>query len=103
MKKPKKPTTNNGNGNGEYGEVNNFVVSRVRQVDGKNGNVIFFSLNLNGVSINNVRVGEGKNGDFISLPQYRGSDGKWYSTVFFRFTEDDEAKILGEVERQLNE
>lgn len=101
----KKTTTNNSNSvsNTKYGTVDSFTVSRVRQVDGKNGTVIFFSLVLNGVYINNVRVAEGKNGDFISLPQYRGSDGKWYSTVFFRFTEDDEAQILEEVERQLNE
>ncbi|MBR2679278.1 MAG: hypothetical protein IKE23_00680 [Exiguobacterium sp.] len=99
----KKPATNNSNGNTEYGHVDSFVVSRVRQVNGKNGDVVFFSLTLNGVSINNVRVAEGKNGDFISLPQYRGSDGKWYSTVFFRFAPDDEAAILAEVEKQLNE
>lgn len=99
----KKPTTNTGNSNTEYGVVDSFVVSRVRQVNGKNGEVIFFSLTLNGVSINNVRVAEGKNGDFISLPQYRGSDGKWYSTVFFRFSPEDESKILSEVETQLNE
>lgn len=98
----KKPATNNGNGNRECGEVNSFVVSRVRQLDSRNGSVIFFSLNLNGVSINNVRVAEGKNGDFISLPQYRGSDGKWYSTVFFRFSPDDETAILAEVEKLLN-
>lgn len=99
----KKPTTNNSNSNTEYGVVDSFIVSRVRQVNGKNGAVIFFSLVLNGVYINNVRVAEGKNGDFISLPQYRGSDGKWYSTVFFRFTEEDEWEILAEVEKQLNE
>ena len=99
----KKPTTNNGNRNTEYGVVDSFIVSRVRMVNGKTGPVIYFSLVLNGVCINNVRIAEGKNGDFISLPQYRGSDGKWYSTVFFRFSPEDEKEILAEVEKQLNE
>lgn len=86
----------------EYGEVESFDVTRARVVDGKNGQVIFFTLILNGVSINNCRVAEGKNGDFISLPQYRGNDGKYYSHVFFRFSEDDEMEILAEVEKLIN-
>ena len=84
------------------GKVESFGVTRARVVEGKNGSVIFFSLDLNGVTINNCRVAEGKNGDFISLPQYRGSDGKYYSHVFFRFSEDDEKAILAEVEKQIN-
>lgn len=79
-------------------------VSRVRQIDRKDGgSIVLFTLVLNGVTVNNVRVGEGKNGDFISLPQYKGNDGKYYSHVYFRFTEDDQGNILAEVERQLNE
>lgn len=100
----KKKTNNKANDTGKYGIVDSFEVSRVRQVRTQNnGEVIFFSLLLNGVSINNVRVAEGRKGDFISLPQYRGSDNKWYSTVFFRFSPEDEKEILDEVEKQLNE
>lgn len=93
-----KPTNNEV----QTGTVESFKVSRARVVDGKNGQVIFFSLDLNGVSINNCRVAEGKNGDFISLPQYRGNDGKYYSHVFFRFSKDDETAILAEVEKHIN-
>lgn len=100
----KKQTKNTADDTRKYGIVDSFEVSRVRQVStSSNGEVIFFSLLLNGVSINNVRVAEGKKGDFISLPQYRGSDNKWYSTVFFRFSPEDEKAILDEVEKQLNE
>ena len=81
----KKPETTNKEINLNYGIVNDFVVTRARCVDGKNGQVIFFTLTLNEVAINNCRVAEGKNGDFISLPQYKGNDGKYYSHVFFRF------------------
>ena len=86
----------------ETGKVEAFGVTRARVVEWKNGSVIFFTLDLNGVSINNCRVAEGKNGDFISLPQYRGNDGKYYSHVFFRFSPEDEAAILAEVEKQIN-
>lgn len=96
----KKPTTNN---EIVYGVVNDVKVSRARTVEGKNGTVVFFTLELNGVSINNCRVAEGNKGDFISLPQYRGNDGKYYSHVFFRFSKDDEAAILAEVERLINQ
>lgn len=93
----KKPT--NGAQNGIIKDLN---VSRARTVEGKNGTVVFFTLEINGVSINNCRVAEGKNGDFISLPQYRGNDGKYYSHVYFRFSKEDEAAILAEVEKQIN-
>lgn len=96
----KKPTTKNETANGT---VNDVKVTRARTVAGKNGTVVYFSLELNGVTINNCRVAEGKNGDFISLPQYRGNDGKYYSHVYFRFAKEDEAAILAEVERLINE
>lgn len=94
MKKPATETQAN--------KVESFEVTRARVVEGRNGSVVFFSLELNGVAINNCRVGEGKNGDFISLPQYRGNDGKYYSHVFFRFSPEDEKAILAEVEKQIN-
>ena len=87
----------------QTGIVKDWRVTRARTVEGKNGTVVFFTLELNGVTINNCRVAEGKNGDFISLPQYRGNDGKYYSHVFFRFSKEDEAAILAVVEEEINE
>lgn len=98
MKKPENAKTEVAKAN----NVESFTVDRVRCVDGRNGSVIFFTLTLNGVAINNCRVAEGRNGDFISLPQYKGNDGKYYSHVFFRFAPEDEKTILAEVERLLN-
>ena len=95
MKKPTKEV--------QAGYIDEWKVSRARTVEGKNGTVVFFTLEINGVSINNCRVAEGKNGDFISLPQYCGNDGKYYSHVYFRFSKEDEAAILAEVEKQINE
>lgn len=93
----KKPTNE-----AQNGIIKDLNVSRARTVEGKNGTVVFFTLKINGVSINNCRVAEGKNGDFISLPQYHGNDGKYYSHVYFRFSKEDEAAILAEVEKQIN-
>lgn len=82
-----------------FGTVASFEVSKVREVS-KMG--IMFTLELNGVSINNCRVVEGKNGDFISFPSYKGSNDKFYNYVYFKFTNDDLNAILSEVEKQLN-
>lgn len=86
----------------QTGTIEDWKVTRARAVEGKNGTVVFFTLEINGVSINNCRVAEGKNGDFISLPQYHGNDGKYYSHVYFRFSNEDETAILAEVEKQIN-
>lgn len=87
----------------EYGVIDSFDVSHARCIEGKNGSVIFFTLRINGVSINNCRVAEGRQGDFISLPQYKGNDGKYYSHVYFRFSPEDEETILKVVEAAINE
>lgn len=82
-----------------YGAVTSFEVSNVRDIN-KIG--VMFTLCLNGVYINNCRVVEGKKGDFISFPSYKGSNDKYYNYVFFKFTDEDHAAILAEVEKQLN-
>ena len=61
-----------------------------------------FTLVLNGVEIHGCKVGERKDGNsFISFPSYKGKDGKWYSYVFFRFSEADTDAILEELAKQL--
>lgn len=82
----------------ENGKVESFEVKNVRQRKG----VVYFTLNLNGVEINNCRVVELKDHDFVGLPSYKGSDGNYYSTVYFRFSDEDQQKVLDEVEKQLN-
>ena len=43
-----------------------------------------------------------KDGDFIGLPQRKGNDGKYYSIVWAKFSEQDTKDILAEVEKKLN-
>ena len=76
------------------GKVETWEVTNVR--DTKAG--IFFTLILNGVTVNNCHVTEQKDGRrWISLPSYKGSDGNWYNTVYFKFTDEDQSTILDAV------
>ena len=86
----------------EFCEVRSTEVKNVRVVDGRNGDVVFFTLVLNGVTIYNCRVATGKNGDFISFPQYKSGD-KYYNNVYVALSDEDSAAILEEVQKQINE
>ena len=84
-------------------EIREHEVKNVRVVDGKNGDIVFFTLTINGVTIYNCRVATGKNGDFISFPQYKGSNGTYYNNVYVAISEEDSAKILEEIQKQIDE
>lgn len=63
-----------------------------------------FNMILNGVTIYNCTVAETKDGKyFISFPSRKGSDGKWYSNVYFRFSDEDTEKILDAVSEKLGQ
>lgn len=82
--------------------IGSVSVENARVIEGKNGDVVFFTLELNGLYIYNCRVATGKNGDFISWPQMKGKDDKYYNVVYGKLSEDDQKEILKEVERQIN-
>ena len=83
-------------------EIRSMEVKNVRVVAGKNGDLVFFTLELNGVTIYNCRVATGKNGDFISFPQNKGSDGKYYNDVYVSLSDEDSTKILEEIQKQID-
>ena len=83
-------------------ELTFWAVKNVRVVNGKNGDVVFLTLNLNGIDIYNVRVGTGKNGDFISFPQTKGKDGKYYNTVYARLSNEDQKAILDTIQDEID-
>lgn len=98
----KKPETKKGNTNSKAVEalkIDSFSILRTHQFD--NGGVTF-DMTVNGISIYGCRVVETKDGDFIGLPQRKGNDGKYYSIVWAKFSEEDTKDILAEVEKQLN-
>lgn len=76
-----------------------FAVKRVKMWD--NGGVSA-DLILNGIEIYGVRVVEGKNGDFLSYPQRKGSDGKYYHIARAPLCEEDQKAVIAEIERKLN-
>ena len=84
---------------GEELKTDSFSVNRVHQFD--NGGVTF-DMTVNGITIYGCRVEETKDGDFIGLPQRKGNDGKCYSIVWAKFSEEDKKDILAEVENLLN-
>lgn len=100
MKKPQGNNGNNGNNGKECIKIDSFKIIRTHIFD--NGGVSF-DLTVNGVTIYGCRVVESKDGDFISLPQRKGNDGKYYSIVWARFSDEDTKDILAEVEKQLNQ
>lgn len=83
-------------------EVRECEVKNVRVVDGKNGDLVFFTLMINGVTIYNCRVATGKNGDFISFPQYKGSNGTYYNNVYVSISDEDSNRILEEIQKQID-
>ena len=87
----------------DFCEVRTCQVKNVRVIAGKNGDLVFFTLALNGVTIYNCRVATGKNGDFVSFPQYKGSDGKYYNNVYVSLAEEDSERILQLVQAAIDE
>ena len=87
----------------EYIEVRSCEVKNVRVVESKKGDLVFFTLVLNGVTIYNCRVATGKNGDFISVPQYKGANGTYYNNVYVSLSDEDSTRILEEIQKQIDE
>ena len=84
-------------------EVTSWNIKQVRVVEGKKGDIVFFTLELNGITIYNCRVATGKNGDFISFPQYKGSDGNFYNSVFAKLPEEYQTEMLQSIQDMINE
>lgn len=94
-----KPNTESNQKSKDCLKIDSFSVNRVHQFD--NGGVCF-DMTLNGINIYGCLVVETQKGDFIGLPQRKGTDGKYYSIVWAKFSEQDSKDILAEVEKKLN-
>lgn len=82
----------------EFGKVDSFEIIKATMYSWGVG----FNMILNGVTIYNCTVAETKDGkNFISFPSRKGTDGKWYSYVYFRFSDDDMARILDAVAEKI--
>ena len=84
--------------NVDYDEVHSFEILKATQFNWG----VAFNMVLNGVTIYNCTVAETRDGkQFISFPSRKGNDGKWYSYVYFRFSDADLEAILEAVEKEL--
>lgn len=86
----------------EFIKVDSHEVLDVRVIDTKNGDMVLFTLVLNGVKIYSCRVATGKNGDFISMPQTKGGNGQYYNVVYAPLSDEDNKTILDEVQTAIN-
>lgn len=84
-------------------DMKNTEVTSVRVVETKKGDLVFFTLKINGVYINNCKVATGKDGDFIGWPQYQGSNDKWYNVCYVPLSDEDTEIILQAVQDKLDE
>lgn len=98
MKKPESKSNNNSNI--EAIKIDRYEVLRAVCV-GKN-DTVWADIEINGIRIYGVRVVEGKNGDFLSFPQNKGKDGKYYSIVWCKLSEKDQSDIIAAIESKLN-
>ena len=99
MKKPENANAKN-NKNIEELKIENYCVKRASTV-GKNA-IVVADVEINGITIYGMRVVEGKNGDFLSFPQTKSKDGKYYNICWAKLSEKDQADILKAIEDKLN-
>ena len=99
MKKPNSDANEKKNNSEETLKIDTFQILRANVVGSKD--TVFFDMKVNGIIIYGCVVVEGSKGDFISLPQRAGNDGKYYSIVWARFSDEDQAAIIKEVENLL--
>jgi len=62
---------------------NGVEVCRIRRLDGESNLKAFADIAFSGMFVvRGIKVVEGKNGLFISMPQQKGKDGKWYNAAY---------------------
>lgn len=86
----------------EFIEIKSHEIKNVRVIATKNGDLVLFTLVINGVTIYNCRVATGKNGDFIAFEQYKGSDGKYYNHAFAPISNDNQKILLAEIQEAVD-
>ena len=57
-------------------------VVRLYRLEGESKIKAFADVSIGNFIIKGLKVLEGKNGLFLSMPQEKAKDGKWYDTVF---------------------
>lgn len=83
----------------EYGKLTSFKL--LRCYEGRD--VVFFSAEINGVTIYNMRVITNKRGeDFIAFPSVKGKNGSYFNEAYFPFSPEDTEKVIKAIEEALD-
>ena len=100
MKKPNNTTAQNTEKKERnYTKIEKFEILRTHMF--QNGGVTA-DIKINDIAIYGVRVVECEKGDFLSFPQRKGSDGKYYAIVYVCLSPDDQSAMLAAIEAALN-
>ncbi|MCX7926732.1 MAG: SpoVG family protein [Candidatus Omnitrophica bacterium] len=76
-------------------EVCSIQVVRLYRIDGGSKIKAFVDIAIGDFIVKGLKILEGKNGLFLSMPQEKAKDGKWYNS-FFAATKEAQ-KLLQEV------
>lgn len=82
----------------EYLDITQFTPCNVRVLSDK---LVSFTLRGKGVSLYNMRLIDSKNGMFITPPQEKGKDGKYYNQYAVYLSDDDETVLINAVTKLL--
>ncbi len=63
-------------------KVEDLEVVRMYRFTGDSKIKAFADVDISGFVVKGLKVMEGKNGLFLSMPQEKAKDGKWYSVVY---------------------
>ena len=86
----------------EYIKAESISVENVRVVESKNGDIVFFTLVINGIKIYNMRIATGRNGDFVSFPQVKGKNDAYYNVVYAPLSPEDTKDIIAVVQKTID-
>ncbi len=76
----------------EYFDIKGMKVSNVRRIP--NTEIITFSLNGKGLGLYNLRIVNSARGQFITAPQQKGKDGKYYGEYALYLSREDEERVM---------
>lgn len=65
----------------------NLNIERLHRFEGDSKLKAFVDLSVGNFVVKGLKIVEGKKGLFLSMPQEKGKDGKWYN-VFYPKTEE---------------
>lgn len=79
-----------------------IAVENARVLTYKDTTTVLFNMIVNGVTIYGCKVVEGKNGDFVSFPQTKDKNGKYWNVAYVKLTEQETKEVLEMVEVMIN-